>query len=220
MWLRALTAITISGLLVTGCSSGDPEPEPAKKGGRISLVAEFKKARDRATSDTERAVWDRAIKDGKLQPSDYEDAFAKYRQCAQDAGIKDTYAKQANGIYKVTPALMTEKSAVDAWAKTTGGCADSTGLMRLEALYRTQVDNPEGIADQRELVVSCLLKEGLVTGAYTAEQFDKDARAGMVDTPFDTTDPKARACLEKGGYAMGGGKPEGDDAKPGSGPGN
>jgi hypothetical protein len=210
MWGKSaspLIVIASSVLLLTACSSGGQATGSAgaktpAAGEKISLVEEFKKAKKQAKSDFERAVWDRTIKNGKINPADYEEAFSRYRQCAQDAGYQETYTKQANGTYKVTPPDIRDEQALDKYLKVTGGCADNAGLTRLEALLRTQVDNPDRLADPREVVVRCLLKEGLVSGDYTAEQLGEAAKTGFTKAPFDLSDPKVKQCLSTGGYAV------------------
>ncbi|WP_322759661.1 hypothetical protein [Frankia sp. Cr2] len=169
------------------------------------LVDQFKDARARAKSDFERAALDRAIETGKIDPADYEQAFSRYRQCAQDAGLKETYTKLSNGIYRVTPPSDIGSAAkdVDAYANVMKDCAAKAGLISLEALYRTQVDNPDLLADPKLVVVRCLIKAGLVPADYSTQKLTTFLNSDMEqNTDFDPMNAEAQKCLTAGGIAI------------------
>lgn len=191
----------------TGQTTNNPgPPPPGGSGERMKpLVEQFKDARGRAQSDFEREVLDRAIKTGKIEPADYEQAFSRYRQCAQDAGLKEKYTKQPNGIYKVDPPadLGANEKDVNGYMDVMADCAGKAGLIRIEALYRTQVDNPDLIADRRVLVVQCLVKAGLVAADYTPDKLTTFLRSDMKKNPdFDPMHAEAQKCLTAGGMAV------------------
>lgn len=210
--LRVWPVVALVALFgFSACTTGTDEGpvRQAQPGERMRpLVEQFKEARGRAKSDFERAALDRAVRDGKIDPADYEEAFSRYRRCAQDAGIKETYKKQPNGIYQVTPVdVAADKKSVDEYMNTTGDCADNAGLIRLEALFRTQVDNPDLLADPREVAVRCLVKAGLVPADYTAEKLMTYLKGDLAKvTDFDPMAPEAQKCLTAGGMAVEQGK--------------
>lgn len=193
---------------------GRPQPVPGQSqqtvgqqgqapqsGSRLQpLVDQFKQARARATSDFEKAALDRAITTGRIEAADYEEAFSRYRQCAQDSGVTETYTKQANGFYKIDPPA--DLADIDKYLADTGTCAANAGLMSIEALYRTQIDNPELLADPRELIVRCLVKAGLVGADYTPEKLMAFVQGGLTTGDFDARDPEAGKCLTAGGMAI------------------
>lgn len=195
-------------LSVTACSvESKSEARPqGDQGERMKpLVEQFKDARARAKSEFEQAALDRAIQTGKIQLADYEQAFSRYRQCAEDAGLKETYTKLPNGIYRVTPPanIGSEPEDVDAYASTVRDCAANAGLMSLEALYRTQVDNPDLLADPRLVVVRCLIKAGLVPSDYSVEQLTTFLKGDLEKkTDFDPMNAEAQRCLTAGGIAV------------------
>lgn len=165
------------------------------------LVEQFKDARSRAKSDFERAALDRAIKTGKIDPVDYEEAFSRYRRCVQDAGYHETYTKLPNGIYRVTPPSNIKD--VDSYGKTMRDCASNAGLISLEALYRTQVDNPDLLADPKLIVVRCLVKAGLVPADYTVDKLAAFLKSDMTgNADFDPMNAEAQKCLTAGGFAI------------------
>ncbi|MFC4561071.1 hypothetical protein ACFO4E_04290 [Nocardiopsis mangrovi] len=165
------------------------------------MVEQFEQAREDATSDFERDVFDRAIENGEIAAEDYEDAFNRYRQCAQDAGLEETYERRPDGIYSITPPVLNGESDIDEYMEVSGDCADGT-TMRIEALYQTQINNPGLIEDTRLLTVDCLVAEGLVPDDYDADRLDADVSDGFAEAPFDPADPEARECLRQGGYGI------------------
>jgi hypothetical protein len=185
-----------------GAESTTEQPPPGGAGERMKpLVEQFKEARDRAASDFERDALDRAVQTGKIDAADYEEAFSRYRQCAQDAGLRETYTKLPNGIYRVNPSADLDN--VDAYAKTMRDCASKAGLISLEALLRTQVDNPDLLADPRLIVVRCLVKAGLVAADYTPEKLMAFLKGDVQKrTDFDPMHPDAQKCLTAGGMAV------------------
>lgn len=165
------------------------------------LVEQFKDARAAAKSDFERAALDRAISTGKIAAADYEEAFSRYRRCVTDAGVTETYTKLPNGIYRVTPPA--DVKDLDAYVATMRDCAIGQGLASLEALYRTQIDNPDLLADPKLVVVRCLVKNGLVPADYTVEKLSAFLDGDMpTKADFDPMHPEAQKCLTAGGIAV------------------
>jgi hypothetical protein len=174
---------------------------PPQSGQRLKpLIDQFKEARARAASDFERDALDRAIAAGKITAADYEEAFSRYRQCAKDSGITETYTKQASGFYRIDPPA--DIVDIDKYMNDTGTCAKNAGLMSIEALFRTQIDNPELLADPRDLVVRCLVKAGLVGAGYTPEKLMAFIQGGLKSKDFDARDPQAQKCFTAGGMAV------------------
>jgi hypothetical protein len=202
VWPVVLAAALLSVSACTTESKTEARPQQGTGEHMKPLVEQFKDARSRAKSDFEKAALDRAIKTGKIDPADYEQAFSRYRQCAQDAGLKETYTKLPNGIYRVTPPPNVKD--VDAYANTMRDCAANAGLMSLEALFRTQVDNPDLLADPKLLVVRCLVKAGLVPADYTTEKLSAFLRSEDMtkNADFDPMHPEAQKCLTAGGMAV------------------
>ncbi|MFC3999051.1 hypothetical protein ACFOVU_24245 [Nocardiopsis sediminis] len=167
----------------------------------LSLVEQFEQARENAASDFEREVLDRAIENGEIAAEDYEDAFNRYRQCAEDAGLDETYERRSDGIYTITPPLLEADADIDEYLEVSGDCAEGT-TMQIEALYQTQVNNPGLIEDTRVLTVDCLVAEGLAPEGYTPDELDEDVSDGFADAPFDPAEPAAQECLQQGGYSI------------------
>ena len=201
VWLVMIVAALLT---MSACAqeSTRNSGSPAGSGEHMKpLIDQFKDARARAKSDFERAALDRAIKTGKIDPADYEEAFSRYRQCAQDAGYHETYTKLPNGIYRVTPPSNIKDA--DSYGKTVRDCASNAGLISLEALYRTQVDNPDLLADPKLVVVRCLVKAGLVPADYTVDKLTTFLKSDMTgNTDFDPMNAEAQKCLAAGGFAI------------------
>lgn len=201
VWLVVLAAALFGVSACATESETDALPQTGTGERMKPLVEQFKDARARAKSDFERAALDRAIETGKIDPADYEQAFSRYRQCAQDAELNETYTKLPNGIYRVTPPSDIED--IDAYGKIMVECASNAGLVSLEALYRTQIDNPDLLADPKLVTVRCLIKAGLVPTDYTVEKLTTFLKADAEKmTDFDPMTTEAQGCLTAGGIAL------------------
>src|SRR5699024_10552530 len=89
-----------------GCATQQNEgmSEAAETAGTLdgTLVDQFEVARERATSDFEHEILDRAIENGELTQKDYEEAFNRYQECTEAAGLDETFRKM--------PAACTDSS--------------------------------------------------------------------------------------------------------------
>jgi hypothetical protein len=201
VWAVMLAAMLLGVSACAAESRREALPQQGTGERMKPLVEQFKDARARAGSDFERAALDRAINTGKIDQADYEEAFSRYRQCAQDAGLAETYTKLPNGIYRVNP--PSDIKDVDTYAKTMRDCAANAGLISLEALYRTQVDNPDLLADGKLVAVRCLIKAGLVPTDYTVEKLTAFLKSDLdKSTDFDPMNAEAQKCLTAGGMAI------------------
>jgi len=201
VWPIVLAAALFGGAACGTESKTEALPQTGSGERMKPLVEQFKDARARAKSDFEREALDRAIKTGKIDPADYEQAFSRYRQCAEDAGLKETYTKLPNGIYRVTPPSGLKD--VDAYGKSMTECASKAGLISLEALFRTQVDNPDLLADPQLVVVRCLVKNGLVPADYSVDKLSAFLKSDLSKkSDFDPMTVEAQKCLTAGGIAI------------------
>ncbi|MFC7328881.1 hypothetical protein [Marinactinospora rubrisoli] len=196
-------ALVAAVALLAGCSGQEGERTEGEEAQGatmdLTLVEQFEQARETATSDFEREVLDRAIENGEISAEDYEEAFSRYQRCAQDAGLAESYERQADGIYRISPSPFEDDAASQRYQDLSLECADGT-TMRIEALYRTQISNPGLLEDTREVTLQCLVEAGLVPADYTVEELHESFRAGFEDAPFDPMDPTAQECLVRGGY--------------------
>ncbi|WP_017571343.1 hypothetical protein [Nocardiopsis halotolerans] len=205
---RALGGALLLTLTLGACSgSSGGEPD-----GSLSpaLLSEFEALRERARSDFEREVLDRAIEGGGITQEDYEEAFNRYTECAEAAGLRETYAKLPNGLYQLTEwevdADPTDQEAYEratnAHMETSADCAEGTILL-IESAYTLQLGNPEGIEDPRQAAISCLEDEGIIEpDSYTPDEFDADLEEVFADAPFDPSDEAASLCLYMAGFAI------------------
>jgi hypothetical protein len=205
LWPLLLAAVLVGSSACAAESNTDTLPDTGTSTGEKMkpLVEQFKDAQARAKSDFEREALGRAVATGKINPADYEEAFNRYRRCAQDAGLTETYTKLPNGIYRVTPPADLTPDAADTYANTMKDCAANAGLINLESLYRTQVDNPDLLANPKLLVVRCLVKAGLVPADYTEEKLTTFITGDLDGAgDFDPMSAEAQRCLTAGGIAI------------------
>jgi hypothetical protein len=195
--------VTAGAAVLSACSTGASDPAPAATGEKLadSAIAVFEQAlTEPGLSDFEHDVLERAVETGAITAADYEEAFARYEQCVADVGYTDTWVKNTNGLYVITPPPLDEDT-VDRYGELTTECADGT-TMRIEALYAMQQSNPELLADPREVAITCLHGLGSVPATFSVEDFDALMNSGFADAPFDLTDPEVTGCLHGAGYAI------------------
>jgi hypothetical protein len=205
--MRRLSLMAVVLVLVLGACAGTPDGAgPATPtmtpGARLadSLVTLFQRALERPDlSDFERDVLTRAAATGRIDPADYEEAHLRADRCMRDAGYELTYTKRSNGLYLTDP-VIGEPVPGAAWEQSVI-CAEGV-LIRIESLFALQQNNPDLLADYREVIVRCLVKAGLVPSSYGVEDFQRDfvERYDNSDLPFDpATDIIANDCLRAGG---------------------
>ena len=204
---RALCGALLLTLALSACSDRDAEAESALGPG---LLREFESLRERAATDFEQEVLDRAIEDGGITQEDYEEAFNRYTECADAAGLRETYTKLPNGLYQLTEWEVDAdprdqeayEEATNAHMETSADCAEGTILL-IESAYSLQLGNPEGIEDPRQAAIQCLEDEGLVEpDSYTPDEFDEDLEDAFSDAPFDPSDEATNLCLYMAGFAV------------------
>lgn len=201
-------ALALAAVALAGCSGGsDPKPGRPAAGARIAPdMVTLMKQIDRRTdlSPFEREVLTRSIKSGQIADADYEEAHDRYARCVTQAGYKETYTKLANGVYQVhyQPGAAPSTAQAKAWFDATGECAKGT-LAMIESLYTLQQGNPDLLANPREVVVQCLVQEGLAPADYTVAKLDKDLETALKSAPFKAKDLKVQTCLSNGGLAVG-----------------
>lgn len=200
----ATSMLLLGTLVLAGCSSTAPETAPPTAQERLagSLTELFEQQLQNPNlSDFERDVFERAIDSGEIPQSDYDEGFNRYEQCVSDLGYEDTWTKQPNGVYRITPPPLKGQEAVDEYMSQTAECADGT-TMRIEAMFIQQQSNPDLNADQRVVAIQCLLEAGFVDASYTTEDFDADLESGFQDATFDVASTEANTCLYNAGYAI------------------
>jgi hypothetical protein len=205
-WIRSFILVAL--VLVLGACSGTPDGDgPAvptvTPGARLadSLVTLFQRALERPDlSDFERDVLTRAAATGRIDPADYEEAHLREARCMRDAGYELTYTKRSNGLYLTDP-IIGEPSPGAAWEQSLI-CSEGV-LIRIESLFGVQQNNPDLLADNREVIVRCLVKAGLVPSSYGVEDFERDffEPSDDSDLPVDPgTDIIANDCFLAGGF--------------------
>lgn len=204
---KAGASALLTVFVLVGCGATEPQEgltEAARAAGtmdetRTELLEE---ARERSTTDFERETLDRAIANGGLTRQDYEEAFDRYQECAEAAGLQETYRKMPSGLYRLVEAGAGDSedstaAAMDANAE----CADGT-IMRIESMYALQVGNPHLLADPRAAVIQCLYEQGHAQADYSTADFDRDMEDGMRSAPFDLADEAVDDCFYSSGFAI------------------
>ncbi|MDR1078342.1 MAG: hypothetical protein LBL55_06745 [Propionibacteriaceae bacterium] len=205
-WLKSFILMALI-LALGACAGGPDEDGPAvptvTPGARLAdnLVTLFQRVLERDDlSDFERDVFTRAAATGRIDPADYEEAHLRESRCMKDAGYELTYTKRNNGLYLLDSVIGLP--SVEAFDEQSSICSDGI-LAHVEAYFSLQQNNPDLLADNREVVVRCLVKAGLVPSSYGVEDFQRDFVEWDDDSdiiPFDPLDLITNDCLLSGGY--------------------
>ncbi|MDR0489569.1 MAG: hypothetical protein LBG99_09330 [Propionibacteriaceae bacterium] len=192
--------VLVSGLMA-GCTGSNPSEDTSVLA--PNLRAFFQQFLDQpGISDFEREVFTRAVETGGITQEDYDEAFRRYASCMVDKGYHETYERRPDGLMSIRPPqsmVDVSDKEFDAYAQQMTDCADGT-VMRIEAAYNDQLNNPGLLSDPYEIVVQCLAQSGLVDLSYTPEQFEQDLNSSLKDNaPFDPMDPQVQQCLSGAG---------------------
>ena len=206
-----LAVVTCCVMLLSSCSHpGSPHtsvssesPSASQTGARLasSLKAYAQSILDadkqsQKMGDEQRNVVEKAAKgDSTVSRADYEQAWANYKQCIVSRGWTSPNLREADGLYAEPPINaenMTE-AQMTKLSQDTDYCA-RTYVVDVDQLYRTQVANPTLSKANVQLIVKCLVANGVVSSDYTAEEFQKDSSG------LDFSDSKVQSCLIKYGY--------------------
>lgn len=158
-------------------------------------------------SDFERDVLKRAVKTGRIEQDDYEQAHAKYLQCMTTAGYDQlAYDKLPNGLYSLSDDAVIDNGYADQMV----ACSEGTTRV-IEADYRDQQDNPDRYKDHGIIAVQCLRDAGVVGDDYTAAEFNRSVEKmnsggarpqDAFSFPLKSDDSQALYCLYLGGLSL------------------
>lgn len=173
---RALLVVVMCGaLFITACSGSSAQINPDDP------WAEF--ATDllkNATSDFERE----ALKDGVVTREEYEKAHELWLDCMEQVfppGGRLSVALSADemGLYSYLFRGSPSDEDLRIYDAASDECTKGTiGLVAL--LYNSMAGNPDNVPHS-ELVVACLVREGLVPDDYSAADYDYDQGAAPED---------------------------------------
>ncbi len=207
---RLITALCLVGGAALGlgaCSTATEPDDTPTAGEKIagSLVALFEQRLENPNlSDFERDVFERAVETGRIDPADYEEAFQRYEACMSDLGYQDTWVMGPDGIYQITPpqsVITGGQAALDEYGERGTDCADGT-TMRIEATYGQQQNNPNLLADPREIAIECLQGLGAVPEDYSPDDLERELGGDVSAATFDPTDPEQNQCLRGAGFTL------------------
>ncbi|WP_162903778.1 hypothetical protein [Leucobacter sp. wl10] len=199
-------AITLlSTVLLTGCiTESSKAPETASTGASEVLAGSLVELFEQEKADTDNMfvleVLDRAIASGSIAQQDYDEAHRLYVECMSDAGYKEKYRQDTNGVWRITPPSLNGDEEVERYMQIGADCSDE--LAPIEALFTVQQGNPDLLADPAAGAVACLKRAKLVGGDYTVGDFTAEFESGFKNSPFDPNSPEAQSCFSGNGYAV------------------
>lgn len=198
----SVCALILGVSMLSACTSSSGSVGDAPTGERLagSFDELLQQYLEEETNPFVVKVLSEAIKIGHIAQAQYDEAHRMYAECMVNAGYEEEYTRLASGVIQITPPELKDGDAVDVYLETGTECSDE--LAPIEALYRAQQGNPDLLADNDEVVVSCLKRSKLVDSSYTTSDFLADLEGLFKNAPFDSNDAAAQECFSAGGYSI------------------
>lgn len=146
---------------------------------------EFAAAFGRAKSSFERKI----LADGKITEAEFAEVKTHYLECMKANGVSSVTFRSDGGIdFKIPSGLTSDRmNDIDI------ACTESSGQGTVGSLFNWIRRNPMN-QDESEIMVHCLIEEGVVDPSYSASKYSAD----LVKQSFPFTDPVAgSAALSK-----------------------
>ncbi|WP_159619098.1 hypothetical protein [Ruania rhizosphaerae] len=178
---------------------GEPSPEGERLAGSYEELLEQYLEQEENPFVIE--VLTEAVETGSITQAQYDEAHRMYTDCMVNAGYEEEHTRLASGIIQLTPPDLETPEEIDAYMETGSECSDE--LAPIEALYGTQQGNPDLLANNDEVVVTCLKRSQLVDASYTTSDFRTDLEELFKNASYSPNDPAAQECFSAGGYAIG-----------------
>ncbi len=150
-------------------------------------AAEFTEAYLGSTSDVQRTV----LEDGEITEEEADMLEDELRDCLTDQGFTDITFHGAGAFGERPPADMTNEEHYEVLLACQEASWGSTAADAYYLYYRI-ARNPDH-QDETAIMAKCLIRQGLVTETYTADDYAEDAATD--EYPFDTSATKFQACL-------------------------
>lgn len=197
-------------------TTSSPSASASQTGGKIaSSLQEFAQflldadAKHPSMADEQKEAIERAVKNnGKLTRADYEQAWSTYRTCITSRGWTSPPVIQHGDLYG-EPQVNTKgmsKEQSDRLFEDIQDCAFKYKT-NVDSLYRTQVGNPGLSSDTDQLIVDCLIKNGVVPVSFTKKQYKKEMGEDLSPgekyvgpTSFSVSDERVQSCFFAQGF--------------------
>ncbi|NRD27221.1 hypothetical protein [Frigoribacterium sp. VKM Ac-2836] len=204
---RALSAIFIATLLLTGCSTTSSTYDDGKSDEKMagSLIEMFERQLQQEQDPFVIEALKRAVTTGSIPQADYDAAFDLYTRCMKDVGYADEeYARNKNGTMRITPPNgLSTRDEVEKYMEAGKEC--SAQLAPIESLFSVQQSNPDLIADPLTVATRCLAELGVTEEGYDEAALKSDLESDE-PFPFDADSPEAQDCFTRVGFAVGSGQ--------------
>jgi hypothetical protein len=171
------TGLLLSLTLSTGCAAQQAEaPNP--------YAAEVEEARERATTDLQRAI----LEDGKVTKAEFSEVEQDAIRCVADRGYLVTVT---DGGYQLTMPDG-EGFAGPAEGEVASAAQDECFAERMGMagnLYHLMRQNPDR-EDVPTMFADCLVRAKVVDAPFSGQDYNE----AVMDPPWDTEDPRVLEC--------------------------
>lgn len=147
-------------------------------------ASEFEYAHDQSDNSSDES----AIADGVITDQEYAETIERLRECLDAAGI--TLSVSGHSL-QYDPGNDPDRAHA-----TFTRCSGETGEDYIGWLYNGMRRNPDNL-NESDIIVACLIKEGLVNPGYSGDDYERDAQAQTL--PFaddDTAQRTYEKCLD------------------------
>ncbi|NMM94222.1 hypothetical protein G1C95_1409 [Bifidobacterium sp. DSM 109957] len=142
-------------------------------------------------------VLERAKEQGRVSVSDYESAWADYKQCMADRGYKEiVLIKEPNGIYKEASHRAGTAEQDARYGQDMLACGATT-YSSIADVYKMQIGNPNLYKNQYEAALDCLHRNEAAPKDYSMDdlRFDLYEAASKDELKLDIYTPEVSQCL-------------------------
>lgn len=115
---------------------------------------------------------DRVFADGVVTQAEYDEAYHRWRTCAESGGVTVRVERDDYGLYVIATSLPIESATDEAFERDrqVSDLCEGGSWMLISAVYHDQLMNPDS-RDWNEGVWQCLIDTGALDSDYTLESF-------------------------------------------------
>jgi hypothetical protein len=149
-------------------------------------------------SEEEKRVLTQAAKTGLIPTSEYENAWAGYKQCMLDRGYQQIIIEKfPNGVMQEAPLETVDSVTPEQRSKYSSDMSDCQNNWNLiMSGYEEQIANKNLYANKSEAIVDCLHQQKAVPDSFTLKDYVKAVSSGGNAKKYglNRNSPKVRGC--------------------------
>lgn len=156
----------------------------------------------------DREILERAKATGRIEQSDYDEAYGRFEQCMSASGEPVKLKKFNNGLYRVDTTPLSPGESLESAMDVVAQCSSGT-VAHIANLYGIQQGNPKLLANAYQVVYECMEAKGLVDSDFSLKEFtkvmDEPGPPGVplsARLPFNPYADEAQECFISGNMTV------------------